>query len=151
MKPIGDEAAHWSPWSGFLRVTALLMRLGLVMGLIFYGLHWYLQDSLREAYANRTFTLHFRHGAVPISEWPTLAAALIFGWAGCRLARRVSGHTGFVLLIPVAVSAAVALVVALPLAKISITPWVKEFRILYTMTVTGILIAAAASIWRMDY
>ena len=151
MRPERDENKPWSPWTGFLRATAYLIGIGLVMGLVFFGLHWYFQGSLRDAYANRTFRFHIRHGFIPISEWPTLAAALGFGWAGCRLARRVSGHTGFVLMIPVMVSAAAALVVALPLAKVNITPWVKDFWILYAMTVAGTLIAAAASIWRTDF
>ena len=151
MRPKKDEDGPWSPWTGFLGATAYLIGPGLVMGLIFYGLHWYLQDSLREAYANRTFSLRLRHGPIPISEWPTLAAALLFGWTGTHLARRISGHTGFILLIPVAASAAAALLLAIPLAKANITPWVRGFSFLYVMTAASILIAAATTIRRTNY
>jgi len=97
---------------------------GLAMGLVYFLLIWFLHDWIRSTDFTSSF---YGRYYTPLVLLPFFLVSAIYALVNLRLAERISGAYGFLLMIPVTVTAAAAIGVALVLSRATITPWSDRF------------------------
>ncbi|MCP4250303.1 MAG: hypothetical protein GY778_24940 [bacterium] len=133
MCPSDTQDDDWSPGAALIRSVGYGLMAGLAMGLAYFLLIWLLQDWLRSTSFRNTYYGRYH---TPLVLLPFFLASAGYAWGNLRLAERISGACGFVLMIPVSGTAAAAMGVALALTRATIAPWSNHFW--WTFLVLGV-------------